>query len=354
MAFRKLEYIEVVRTLAIFLIAAFHAAQYGVVNLKLDYSVPYLSVSALIRFTVPAFFIIAGFLLGRKNDFVDPVGFIKGKLLRIGLPLVLWGVIYGVASDPFNWENIISLNGIIRILTGAGPPYHLWFLFVMVQLMILYALLQRISFKTLFNASLILQVIFFLIGDVVLAVIGNDHHFYEWTLGLFFPAWAGFFALGLILGRYPVIMDRLGRWKTPLALIGALTLVGVIIEYHREIISFGEPVRFFILGIGLINQYSMAVLVILTLRNIESFAMSEGAANFWRRMAGLGKYTYGVYLSHLLFVMLLFETMEKLTPDWSPVVKVGLLVVCVYPFSLLFVNLFRLPVLRRIGPYILG
>ena len=95
---------------------------------------PFFTVNR--SFFMSLFFMIAGYFAAMSCDAKGPRAFMRGRLLRLGLPVVAWAVIVAV---PFQVFAVRSANG------GLGSPWpldvgHLWFLEHLLILSAVYAL----------------------------------------------------------------------------------------------------------------------------------------------------------------------------------------------------------------------
>lgn len=78
------------------------------------------------RFSVPFFFIVAGYFAGLRPD-LSFSRTLRSVAKRIILPYLVWLSLYVVYSGYDLWQ-LTSIRNLASLLIYAGPGWHLWFL----------------------------------------------------------------------------------------------------------------------------------------------------------------------------------------------------------------------------------
>jgi surface polysaccharide O-acyltransferase-like enzyme len=132
---REIQYINRLRIIGIYAVVTAHVAIWLTMatpaftaNWWLGCWIFYLG-----HFAIPVFVMISGALLlgnGRGESAID---FYKRRMYRVGIPLVVWTVVYLVVRRVVHGEHLTVQSVTTLILTG-NPYYHLWFMYMIVGL----------------------------------------------------------------------------------------------------------------------------------------------------------------------------------------------------------------------------
>jgi surface polysaccharide O-acyltransferase-like enzyme len=106
-----------------------------------DYAVIYDAVS---RAAVPLFIMTSGALLLARST-AKAKAFASRRLVKVGIPLLLWSVLYFVWRIYIRKETLTFADYVYHLLHGITDPVypHLWFLYAM---LILYTLVPLLAF----------------------------------------------------------------------------------------------------------------------------------------------------------------------------------------------------------------
>lgn len=227
---------DALRAFALLAVVAVHTAAWGPV-------VPFQTIDRIARFCVPAFVLLTGTVLayrytGRPLD----SGFARRRLTRTLVPWIVW-------MPVFMWFDIVlgaltprtpSVAGFLA--QGAG---HLWFLLLIPQFYLLFAVWPRRHRWVIAAAALALQTALCLIRLYV-ALPGWESQVMLTYANEIFPFWIGYFAVGVAVGdsmRRPGALRRaLNIWRWPLAVLaGAATAASgyVLLRFHYTGVAYG-------------------------------------------------------------------------------------------------------------------
>ncbi len=84
--------------------------------------------------SIPVFVMISGALLlddSRREE--SPAEFYRKRMVRVGVPLVSWTVVYLCVRSFVDHEQLTA-GRVLELIITADPYYHLWFLYMMVGL----------------------------------------------------------------------------------------------------------------------------------------------------------------------------------------------------------------------------
>ena len=265
-----------------------------------------LLLSVFARFTVPAFFVIAGLLLQKsleKADAAPKIGpFLYKKFTTLMVPFFAWNVIYMfVFKLVFKWP-VFSATSAWNLTTGY---IHLYYVFVLIQFFIFYPLVYPALKKRgpgfILGVGALFSVSVFMISEYLLWSGGPDGHFFEWHAGKLFVGWSLFFCWGVFLANHPEIFTKIKKhW--PWLVLATVALFGLYcMETLLQIKIQGEISRDFFLISGLPFQFAGATLFLIIMDTINGKVPEN---RFLKRINRSGKDTFGIYLAHLALLAL--------------------------------------------------
>ncbi len=305
---------------------------------------------ALARWCVPMFIMLSGaFLLDPKKSVRLRDIFFK-YILRVLIALLVWGTFYalldyGHSHLTFTWPGIQSA---LRHVLWAETHYHLWFLYMMIGLYlvtpILRALIRGASRGTLHW--------FFLLVFVFCSLLPTLKELFPAQMAL--PmAWArqldvhlvlgyvGFYVAGYYLKHYT--LSRLAEFI--LYLLGILGAVITVWGNHALSVHHGA-------FNGVLFVYSSPNVVFMTVALFVLFryvlAVSEERSRR-QRVSGVAKVSFGIYLVHDFFIMLL-RFFDISTLSFSPILSVPVLSAGVFVCS--FVVAWLISKIPLVGRYL--
>ncbi len=188
------------------------------------------------RFAVPLFILLSGLSLGLSQSGGSLGGFYKKRIVKIGVPYLVWCSLYFIYNAYPHWENLWakgldSLKFYGKSLLLGSPAPHLYFIVIIFQLYLLFPLLKKlvnrspwISLLTAFLITYIAQKAFYFL-KYDFNMIPNAIKPYLWIL---FPTWLFYFVLGMFFSR-----ERLQKFcefaeKNILALLSVTAIFSVL------------------------------------------------------------------------------------------------------------------------------
>ena len=278
-----------------------------------------------VRWCVPVFVMLSGmFLLDPTRRFA-PSDLLR-HALRVVIPLAVWSAVYGVFALLLS--HTLSLQTVVDALKNAlwgHLHYHLWFLPMILGLYLVTPILRAF----------------------VKGASRSDFHYF------FLLTFLVTFLLPTLLNLRP--SQTVSTWLNQLNLSLVLGYVGYYVAgYYLRVFSLSRPVRLtlYVLGAAggvvtvwgtaLLSRQSgvsdftlysymapnvlvMAVALFVLFRTLVGERVSAGGG---RMLSGTSAITFGIYLSHDLFIMLLrhygISTLSPLPPAVSiPLLAAG-------------------------------
>jgi surface polysaccharide O-acyltransferase-like enzyme len=290
-----------------------------------------VAYDSLAHWCVPMFVMLSGaFLLDPKKSVRLRDIFFK-YILRVLAALLVWGVFYaildyGLVDGRPTWEGVKSALGYVL---RADTHYHLWFLYMILGLYLVTPILRAF----VRGASRGDLHWFFALTFVFYSLLPSLQ--WLWPERMTLPmAWAdkldirlvlgyvGYYVAGYYLRNYT--LGRVAEFCTYiLGVLGAVVTVGGTIALSVARGGFCDA----LLEYRCPNIAAMAVAVFVLFRYV--LGVSEERSRR-QRLGGVAKITFGVYLVHEFFLMLLRHfgvTTLPFNPILSvPVLSAGVLV----------------------------
>jgi surface polysaccharide O-acyltransferase-like enzyme len=346
----RLDWINNLRIIALFAVIVLHASSpllggYGQVSQGQWLSADFYN--ALTRFAVPVFVMITGaLLLGRDEEVIN---FLKKRLSRVVVPFLFWSLVY-IAYAFYNEDLIYSGNTwttIKQVLHQLknGSSYHLWYVYMLIGLYLIMPVLS----KFIRNANN-KEIVYFLTVWLLVMLFGQPYMMrYNTAIDVrYFAGYIGYLVLGYYLANRTFNIPRFSWWMGALFIISvAIITLGTWVLYrHYNGIStlMYEPLSWPIVIL------SSAMFLMMRFAQVTLPHKLIKIRDF------IGKYNYGIYLSHALFLTLLdapdlfgFSLSYK---SFNPLLSIPLTALVCLILSLLLV--FAIQKIPIIGKYISG
>ncbi|MGN6326229.1 acyltransferase [Pseudolysinimonas sp.] len=318
---RRLYEVDVVRILTFACVIGVHVTSHTVAS---D-NVPLYGLLGLLHFTRLVFFSLTTFvlLLGQLNRPRPMRQFWPKRFLLVGVPYVVWSVIYYAASnlhsgsqkEPVQW--LVDL--LYRIVTGSAW-YHLYFLLVTMQVYLLVPLIVWFVRKTRGHHALVLAV-FFVLQLAVTAVYFyepfGDLGWYGDAEKQFFWSYSFFIIAGAIGADHARgLLDAVRRRRGTIGLIvagGAVLALGVF-AVQRWVLGYplyqaGSPLQPVIMV--------WAVCVGLGFLALGSWWADRRVpdSRFSRAVDRVSDRSFGIFLVHPMILWVLLWIGDDWVPD---------------------------------------
>lgn len=180
----RIYFFDFIKGLAIFAVLIMHINYFYKGNL----GELYFLIIKICRFAVPFFIISSGFLLKLEDYTKESIkNFYKRKFFRIIIPYLIFCIFLFILKK-YNF----NLNNILKILDGEISP-QLYFIPVLIQLYIIYPLINKTINKIGTKKSLIFSFLISVITMILLPKIYNFHTFLPYLF---------FFVFGIVSKKY--------------------------------------------------------------------------------------------------------------------------------------------------------
>ncbi len=315
--------LELMRAIAITSVVYIHVASVIVNNLsQVDQPSWFVLtfVDALVRWCVPVFVMVSGSLLLQKSE--PHVQFVKKRLSRVGLPLLIWLPLYWIGVAIFS-PPLPSFRTLIDSVLFQQPYLHFYFLFVMVQLALLTPWLRSVV-RSLSHRSLALL-------TALLLYIGMAYQSKTTSVFYLFIPYLGYYLYGY-LAKSAFFQQRRTR-LIAISIFLITTCTMVVTQYLLQKSDLE------ILGItsstGVVAYLSPAV-VILSLLIFPLFntpAVYQFVVKIFpvKIITSLGECSFGIYLIHPIiqlalvhFVPNIYELQMAWTVPITALLTVGI------------------------------
>lgn len=353
----RLIYLDILRSLSIFAVIIIHSVAIKTSDMS-SLGTPSWwwanSLNGFIRWAIPIFFMISGALtLGNKN--VDNIPkFIKSRLLKIGIPFLIWSAIYTIFTQVYFLKQQIEFpNILLKILTNIildQSYYHLWFVYDIFIIYLITPLIRKIVINSTkkeleyFLGLWFVATIIYTLIQQIMPLVGSGNTYHIRILYLTFPAGLlGYYVLGYYLNLYDFSKKvRISLYITallcvPITIFGTyfLTLRGNALNEslysHFSVTTFFTSIAFFIF-----------------MKNVKW--EQKLTKNFQKLIVILSNATFGIYLIHMLFIIYFNNKLSFMLPT-SYILFSTSIIILTYVFSFFFSKLIQL--IPRIGKYII-
>ncbi|WJY26200.1 acyltransferase [Sporosarcina trichiuri] len=340
---KRLLYFDWLRILAAVAVVVIHVSAGVVTDRSQNYTSPWMAgnfYESLSRWAVPMFVMISGALMLSSRREIPTAEFLKKRMGKIVIPLLIWSVIY-YANEVRKGAYSFSMSDFVERLATGDIMYHLWFLYMIAGLYLITPLL-----KVLVRNAKRTDIEYFLILWLIASVI---MHWMTYMVGyrieielLFVSHYVGYYMLGYYLFTYDL---RPAVRK----LIYAGGLAGWLITFfmtYRGSVSSDDPLEYF-----WYDEHSPNVFLI----TIALFVLFKYTAVGRTPLPWVGKViseaSFGIYLIHVLVMQTLHEKFDFVWFNLHPAIGIPYKTVLVVAISTILVYIIKkVPVLRGMIP----
>jgi surface polysaccharide O-acyltransferase-like enzyme len=344
-------WVDNLRLLACFAVVFLHVANsvmLGTPDIRMGHWWIGSFYDSLVRWCVPCFVMISGFLLLNPEKEEDISAFYKKRASRILTPIVFWTLFFSICS-VIKWRvtgkpiSVLSLVG--NVLVGK-PYYHIWYLYMTLGLYLFTPFLRRTVKRISGKMLCILCAILFgisMISNVALhfLVIGNTaSHFYS-DAGFFINSsllYLPYFLCGHLLGRIYPTKCSTGLCFAFVIVFAVLTSLGC----YFVTVQFDPDVGSYFYSYLSITVVPMSIAFFIRARSVVKSLVSE---RLLEKMVAL---SLGVYLIHPVYIdLLIFFGVEARM--YNPAILIPAIAILVFVFSFLTaLVLSRIPLFAKV------
>lgn len=328
----RIEEIDYLRGFAILAVIAIHTSW----NFTKIPNVNFLLIMNVIidvfsHFAVPLFIFISGFVLSLNYDsLLSRKSFYKKRAESIIPQYMIFSVLYILLSITISAINgKLESPSIIEIMFNlftANSSSHLWYFALIIQLYILYPYIikeyqkfvnSNNAFSFLF-ITLIIQQAWIMIKNIAKTYFSSINYFNsidhfnsitDIVLQRVFLSHIFYFLLGVyVCQNYRNVKDQIlkaKRWILSIILI----FTGVIsFLWIKGIVEYGSYYRipeYYFIATGLVESIYFSLISIMFIP--ISLSYSKKKNSYSNAILSLGKYSFGIYLIHILYMRIIVE-----------------------------------------------
>lgn len=360
--------------LAIICVVVFHAVGMGFVAMfawshrYLPAGVPALSqvgslsyyglriLEQLVVFCIPAFLFVSGYFIavatGKSRETVS-WSTIRARLKSLLIPYLLWTAVILALQVVVEGKSLSLRRLFLDIFTGSANEV-MYFVPLLIQFYLLSPLLVPLAkknWKTLLVVTALIQLGVQLLayptflGIDLPGAAATSNLFPKW----FFPARIFWFTLGLVIGfhldQFKPFLQRY-RWVFLTVAVAAIPLGVIEWELYfrlsgQEWLAHRETL--------LDSIYSLALL-------LSFFAFSQARLPLPKTVENLGSRSYGIYLTHAIFIQYAAKVVYQLAPQalGYQIVFQSVLLLAGFAGPLVLMAVFERTTLRRFYKYVFG
>jgi len=319
----RIYYLDILRVLSILAVITIHvtATNVSIISEMNTFQWWFANVlNSFSRSAVPIFFMISGVLLlgNEKNE--DIKTFLKKRIPRIGMPFLMWSIIYSVLKhyviDP-DYPKLLSMGKImIKEILQDTVYHHLWFVYVMLVMYFVIPFAIKIV-KNATQKELLFGIIMWFMVTIVyytfqgIYYLRTEQYFYIEFFDIpFYSGFLGFFILGYYLSRQEISK----KIRRIIYLVGSISMLSVpIITYY---ITKGKDVlNELFYSNFVITTFFTAVAVFVLFKNINWEVKVN--KRLLKLIVSISDATFGIYLIHLLVQIFLVRYVEISNPSVS-------------------------------------
>lgn len=342
----RIEYLDTLRIMATIAVIMIHvaASQWYFADINsFDWFVIVI-YDGIVRWAVPIFVMISGVLfLEKENEGIDQL--YRKYIFKIAIVFIIWSLIY--LFDSVLRENLGVKECIVKFFTGE---FHMWYLYMITGLYMLVPLLKEIVRNmTLTKYFLFLTLVFtfvlpyiadlFLLIDSSINMIiesGIETINFHFTLG-----YVGYFVLGYYLNR----INTDGKIKWLIYFLGAIGFIFTVLLTLQMSWVKKIPDETFYDNFTLNVLFESIAIFVLIKNNFQKLKR-----NFFKKeiIKRISKYTFGVYLSHVLVIDYVISAIEQKDFNCCSLIYIPMitLLVAIISFGISML-LNQIPILKR-------
>jgi len=311
-----LQGIHYFRAIAIIEIVTFHVV--GVGALAPNPLWITVALRAFTSFGVPHFIFISGVVLYNKyNNGFSLSAFYKRRFNAVVPPYLVWSTfyfaVYYVVPTVYTFilhlptvhgsnQSVVTLASTYLEVLIVGYQF-LWFVPVLIQLYLLYPLLEKMYARTTRQNSQIYILSFLLLAQIsyVSLTAAFSSQLVGSYLSILFLSYVFYFVLGFFIARhYEAMKQRVATFslKSISLMVLASTIYYSIVYYHA-VLSSPAPPYYTLLSV-VTGPFYCLVLILFYLR--ISTTWQEPRGFFLSHLEKIGEDSFGIFLVHWFFV----------------------------------------------------
>lgn len=324
---KRILYFDILRTAAAIAVITIHVTAQNWYSAKVG-SFEWITFdvfNSLVRWAVPAFVMISGALFLGKERGIKYI--CKNHVLRMITAFAFWSAAYVLVETAYGKAYTFN-DGITEFVKGH---YHLWYLFVAAGLYLIVPFVREITkSERLTKYFLLFSFIFSIILPTLSAIFACTNEFWQKQVNNLISrtdlnllkGYVFYFVLGFYLKNKEFSKKQRGVIYF-LGLLGAgCTIAFSILTSFKD----SKPNNLFLENYMLNNCLESAAVFVLFKYNAGKRNISQCREKF---ILALSKYSFGVYLCHVMILDFMKKKLEFTTLSLNPLISVPLIVLIV-------------------------
>lgn len=310
---------DILRGFAILGVIAIHVAAYfssiqGINDLVLVN----VFVDNFAHYAVPLFILVSGVVLAAKYKGTYSLSNFYQRRFNSVIPQYLIFTAFYILFIAMLTGNIPNLSEIVYYIITASAITPLWFFAVIIQFYLFYPYLAKAydyfdsknKAYQLLLACLAIQLIYGMLRIAIdIITVNVSYHMTIDNLMLrFFPGYLFYFMLGIYVGRnLDMVKKRIERFNiVSLSIVYVLLTVVMSSFWIYGIIRFGsyDQAPAYYSNVNLLIDPFAATIIFIVLYKISRY-MLENKGITTDGVRSLGKYSFGIYLVHSVFLIMI-------------------------------------------------
>jgi surface polysaccharide O-acyltransferase-like enzyme len=298
------------------------------------------------HFAVPVFIIVSGIVLSYNYyEHINYKSYYIKRFFSIIPQFLFFSLFYLIVSNLILDQRSPSILKVIyRIFTGRAS-YHLWFFIILIQFYLVYPLLiklyiifsSRHRLRTFIIMSFLIQILYYFISNYLYTEYDQILlRLFDYYIRHAFLSYIFYFVIGIYFGRNLDSMKNYINNANNNNLYFLLILSNVIIYLIRikEMETPGYEIDKLSLLPSEIIEPLQYILSFILLWKIAS-KLIERNDLVTSLLKDIGKFSFGIYLIHVFFIMVLIRILEPLNITYSDWIFYPIIFFCVSALSYL-------------------
>lgn len=290
---KRFLYIDYLRFIAVIGVISIHVVASLVLNYnKFGHSYWWFGniIDGGMHWAVPIFVMISGaLLLSSKKE--EPIWmFYKSRVSRIILPFICSLIFYYIWAHKGGFSSV-TLGSALKEMLKGPVYYHLWYVYLIIGLILVTPILK------IFVQNCTKQHVQLFLGIWLVSQLdGFIKYFFQVDLGISFRVatdFVGYFVLGYYLHNYEV--GKQGRIL--IYFMGLASLLSIWFGTYHLLKDNGNKFNDFLYQDNSLTITIVSFALFLFVRNIR-FNKNDGIVP--KLIFTVGKYSYGIYLIHVI------------------------------------------------------
>lgn len=260
------------------------------------YDISNIIIRKHINFVVAVFIFIAGYFV-RIDNIKD---FYRKKIVRLIPPLIIWDVLYTIVYVISNDYTLTDL--IKRFVLSATCP-QLYYVYVLIQLFAIAPLLEKYIKNIKNRVLLFMPMIITPVYNSVIVFLGIHYGKSIPLYQYYMFGWISYFYLGMILKTKKIDINVKTLIFSIISLLCISICEGMIIYNNYNLYGIATS------QITLFNSlYSILICLLLYQKEHKSYKENI--------ISKIGDYSFGIYLSHFLFLKIVQKIMSLIAINY--------------------------------------